>query len=282
VTTTLAALAVHPVKSTAVRGVQHAAVDTWGLRDDRRWMVVDATGECVTAREEPRLLRVVADTSRTDAAVTCDLRLRSPEGDELSVAAPSGEPVPVTVHGRGRGLTAVPAADEASAWLRACLGRDDVTLVHVCAPRALNPGAARPGEATAFADGYPVTVATLASLRRLDDWVTQTALERGEEPVSPLAMARFRPNLVVDGGLEPFEEDHWTAVRVGSVDFRVVKPVDRCVMTTIDPETAERGPEPIRTLARHRRWDGTTWFAVQLVPEVRGELRVGDEVVPSR
>ena len=71
-------------------------------------------------------------------------------------------------------------------------------------------------------------------------------------------------------------------MQVGAVTFRVVKPVDRCVLTTIDPTTLERGPEPIRTLARHRKWDGATWFAVQLVPEVRGVVGVGDEVTPDR
>ena len=71
-------------------------------------------------------------------------------------------------------------------------------------------------------------------------------------------------------------------MRVGPVEFRVVKPVDRCVLTTIEPSTLERGHEPIRTLAKHRKWDGATWFAVQLVPESRGVVRVGDEVMPDR
>ena len=100
--------------------------------------------------------------------------------------------------------------------------------------------------------------------------------------MSPLPVERFRPNLVVDGDLEPFEEDRWPRVHVGAVVFRVAKPVDRCVLTTIDPATLERGHEPIRTLAKHRKWDGATWFAVQLVPESVGEVRVGDEVTPDR
>ena len=186
----------------------------------------------------------------------------------------------MTVHGRG--LEAVAAPDEAAAWFGAVLGRDDLRLVHVHRPRPLSPTHARPGEATAFADAYPVTLASAASLRRLRDWVAETALERGEEPRSPLVVERFRPNLVVDGDLEPFEEDGWRRVRVGPVEFRVVKPVDRCVMTTIDPTTLERSHEPIRTLAKHRKWDGATWFAVQLVPESRGVVRVGDEVTPER
>ncbi len=182
----------------------------------------------------------------------------------------------------GRPLEGVAAAPETSAWFGTVLGRDDLRLVHVSSPRPLNPAYSRPGEATAFADAYPVTLASAASLRRLRDWVAETSLERGEQPATPLAVERFRPNLVVDGDLEPFEEDGWRRVQVGAVELRVVKPVDRCVMTTIDPTTMHRSHEPIRTLAKHRKWDGATWFAVQLVPESRGVVRVGDEVIPDR
>ncbi len=52
-------------------------------------------------------------------------------------------------------------------------------------------------------------------------------------------------------------------------------------MTTIDPVTIEGGKEPIRTLARHRRWDRKTWFGTRLVRTGGGDqLRVGDPVEP--
>lgn len=277
-TVRLERIALHPVKSTAVRPVRHAVVEPWGLRGDRRWMVVTPDDECLTAREDRGLFAVTADTPDTDAGLDAALRLRTPGLEDLAVEVPHGPARPVTVHGRG--LTARDADPAAHAWLREALQRDDVRLVHVAEPRPLSATHGRPGEATAFADAYPVTLASLASLRRLQDWVAETALERGEDP-TVLAVERFRPNLVVDGDLEPFAEDGWPAVTVGAVTFRVPKPVDRCVMTTVDPVTRERGHEPIRTLARHRRWEGTTWFAVQLVPEVSGDVRVGDEVRPA-
>lgn len=270
----------HPVKSTAVRPALHGDVEPWGLAGDRRWMVVDATGECVTAREEHRLLTVTADTAATDPGIATALRLTAPGVEPLAVDAPLGPVLPVTVHGRG--LEGVAATDDAGAWLGAVLGRDDVRLVHVHTPRPLSATHGRPGEATAFADAYPVTLASMASLHRLHSWVAETAHERNEPGGPPLAIERFRPNLVVDGDLNPFEEDGWRRVHVGPVVFRVVKPVDRCVMTTLEPTTLERGPEPIRTLAKHRKWDSATWFAVQLVPESRGVVRVGDEVMPDR
>lgn len=277
----LAGLAVHPVKSTAVRRVERAEVEPWGLVDDRRWMVVDATGECLTGREERRLLGITASTPTTDPGQTAALRLDAPGLTPLEVAVPQGDPVEVTVHGRP--LTGIAVGDGATTWLREAVGHDGLRLVHVHRPRPLNPAHSSPGDATAFADAYPVTLASAVSLRRLADWVGETALERGEEP-AVMPMARFRPNLVVDGDLEPFEEDRWTAVTVGDSRFRVVKAVDRCVMTTVDPTTLEKGHEPIRTLARHRKRDGVTWFAVHLVPDV-GDVRevvaVGAAVRPE-
>ena len=231
-------------------------------------MVVDADGECVTAREERALLAITADTPATDPALSAALRLRARDHETIELDVPEGLPRPVTVHRRS--LEAVDGPAWASAWMQSVLRRSDLTLVHVHRARALNPAHSSPGDATAFADAYPVTLASAASLERLRGWVTETALERGEEPGLPLAVERFRPNLVVEGDLEPFEEDRWTSVKVGPVTFRVVKPVDRCVLTTVDPATLDRGPEPIRTLARHRKWDGATWFAVQLVPDVAG------------
>ena len=100
-----------------------------------------------------------------------------------------------------------------------------------------------------------------------------------------LDVVRFRPNVVVDGDpSSPFAEDSWPFVHLGDVRFRVNGVCDRCVMTTIDPETLVRGKEPIRTLARHRRWDGKAWFGVWLVPDLASApspavIRVGDAVV---
>jgi uncharacterized protein YcbX len=302
VTLRLSSIRVHPVKSTAIRPLQRALVEPWGLRGDRRWMVLTPDGEALTAREDPGLFRIVADTQDTavapglgalgpppaepqptggtvDAVPDGGLRLRHPDLSDLLVQEPHGIPRRVSVHGRPLMGTEAP---EAAEWLREALARPDVALVHVASPRGLNPQYARAAESTAFADGYPVTLASLASLRRLQDWMADTALQRGEEAAAPMTLDRFRPNLVVDGDLEPFAEDHWRRVSVGDVTFRVVKRVDRCVMTTIDPQDLHRGPEPIRTLARHRRSEGKTWFAMQLVPETTGQLGCGDAVRPRQ
>ncbi|NUW45883.1 MOSC domain-containing protein [Nonomuraea rhodomycinica] len=92
-----------------------------------------------------------------------------------------------------------------------------------------------------------------------------------------LSRVRFRPSVIIEGA-EAFAEDRWSEVRIGTVPFRVSELCDRCAVTTIDPETQVKGKEPLRTLARHRKWDGKTWFGIRLVPLELGRIRVGDPV----
>lgn len=277
----LTGIHVHPVKSTAIRPLVEAHLDRPGLRDDRTWMVVDGDGVLVSARECHGLFRVVSDTAATDPTVTAFLRLRADGHPTLQLDRPAGARVDVRLHRHA--LHGVLAGAEADDWLRRVVGRDDLRLVWCDDPtrRPLNPAYSSPGDHTAFADGYPVTVASEASLARLNDWILETAAERGEEPADPLPMTRFRPSLVVDGDA-PFAEDEWSALEIGTgpdaVRLRVAKPTDRCVMTTIDPATLATGPEPIRTLARHRRPVDVTLFAVSMVPGRTGRVRLGDPV----
>jgi uncharacterized protein YcbX len=274
----LVQLNVHPLKSGAIRPVRSTTVLPRGLADDRSWMLVDGDGRLVSAREVHRLFHVVADTPSTDPSVTAALRLRAPGHADLLVDVPGA--APVDVHLFSLDLQARPAGADADAWLRSVLGRDDLRLVWCHEPerRTLQPGFSQPGDHAAFPDSFPVTIASLASMHRLNDWIVERALELGEEPPEPLPVERFRANLVVDGD-EPFAEDAWTRVVVGDVGFRIGKPVGRCVMATLDPRTLTTAKEPTRTLARHRRFDaGKVFFAVHLVPETTGRISVGDEV----
>lgn len=48
------------VKSGAGVDLDASDVEPCGLHGDRRWMVIDADGVCVTARERPRMVRIRA------------------------------------------------------------------------------------------------------------------------------------------------------------------------------------------------------------------------------
>lgn len=277
-TAILSGLAVHPLKSGAVRPVERAEVGPAGLATDRSWMVVDAEGVLVSARDQHNLLRVVADTAATAPEVAHGLRLRAAGLDDLQVAEPhGGTPVDVQVHSSQ--LTGVLAAETAHRWLQQALGRPDVRLVWCADPtsRRLPADYARPGEHTAFADSFPITIATESSLARLNDWIAQDAVERGESPDTALPLTRFRANLTV-AGTDPFTEDAWRYLEIGEVRLRVVKKVSRCVLTTVNSEDLTRSAEPIRTLARYRRFEGKTCFAVHAIAEKSGSVAVGSEI----
>ncbi len=275
--TVVTGLGIHPVKSTAIRPVDRATVLPWGLDGDRRWMVVDADFTLVSARELRTLFTVVADTAATRPGLTAPLRLSSPGLAPIEVDEPDSDLVGVRLHRNE--LQGRPADPAASAWMREATGRDDLTLIWCDDPsrRVLNPAHSQPGDHTGFADGYPVTLASLDSLAQLNDWMVSDALERGEEPPEPLPVQRFRPNVTVSGN-GAFTEDDWDGVRIGEVAFRKAKRVDRCVMTTISAEDLTSTKEPIRTLARHRLADQLTWFAIHLIPTSTGEIRLGDPV----
>jgi uncharacterized protein YcbX len=232
-------------------------------------MLVDDYGMVITAREHPRLLLV--EPRLRDGG---GLAFTSPDAPDLAVEPPGPDSlVPVRVWHSG--LVAAAASAQAHAWFSKIIGTP-ARLVHLDDPtrRRPNPRFADVTDYVSFADGYPLLLTSVASLDALNDLV---AIGPGADE-GPLAMTRFRPNVVV-GGAVAWAEDGWRRIRVGDAVFRAVKGCDRCVMTMIDPKTAQKTKEPIATLAKYRRWDGETWFGMNLIPDTPGvEIAVGDEI----
>lgn len=266
-------LSVYPVKSTGPVAVRETVAHPWGLHDDRRWMVVDGAGTTVTARTHRRLLHVTAEP-RPDGA----LELTAPGAEPLLVTPQRGSAtLPVTMSRIDR---AVSAGDDADRWLSRHLG-EPVRLVWLDDPSRRTVGEVHggaPGDPVSFADTGPIHLTTTASLARLNEWLRESAQERGELLPEPLPMGRFRPNVVVDGSPAPFAEDEWKRVRVGDVEMRFAEHCDRCVLPTIDPVTLAGSKEPTRTLALRRQWDHEVFFGIRLIPLTTGVVRVGDEV----
>lgn len=261
----------YPVKSCRGERLAEARVEPWGLAGDRRWMIVDGAGDPVTAREHPRLVLVTPSLNGGD-----HLTLSGPGLSDLTVPVPAGgDLVPVTVWGTG--LLATPADDKAGAWLAGIIG-EPVRLVYLDDPtrRVTNPAYSQAGDRVSFADGYPLLLASEESLDALNGWIA----EGTKAAEGPVPMRRFRPNVVVSGA-PAWAEDGWRRLRIGPVTFRSVKGCNRCVLTTIDPDTAVKGHEPLFALARHRRWDGKVWFGVNLIPDQPvpdATIRPGDPI----
>lgn len=254
----LAELRVHPLKSAGALTVDRVEVDAFGPRNDRRWMAVGPDDLFLSQRRTAALARVGS-------------RL---EGDALTLHAAGLPTVRVPIGRAPRRVRvwkdtvdALDCGDEAAEWLTAALG-EHARLVHIPddAVRPLPPEYGLPGDRVAFSDAFPFLLLSRGSLDDLN--------ARME---TPLPVERFRPNLVIDGA-EPYAEDRWRRIRVGDIVMDVVKPCARCLVTTTDQGTGERGKEPLRTLAGYRRRDGHVWFAQNAIHRERGTLRVGDEV----
>jgi len=270
---TLAALFVHPIKSCAGIALSEVLLVETGLDLDRAWMVVDEHGDMLTQRQWPRLALVQPAF----------------KGQEVVLRAPGM----LALHVR---LDAVEAATRVRVWDDVVKGYDMGALAAQWFSDFIGGGARlrlvrfdpeqqRLSDAqwtgglaaeNAFSDGFPLLVIGSASLEDLN----QRLAARG---VAPVAMQRFRPNLVLDG-LQPFDEDHIDEITFdtpqGPVRLRLVKPCTRCSIPNVDPATADTGSEPGATLAGYRadpRMQGGITFGVNavVVEGVERMLRVG-------
>ena len=261
---TLSEIHRYPIKSIAADSLQSAVVEARGLRGDRRWMVVDAGGRVLTGRELGALTQISAHIDGDGDALT----LAAPGRNMLSTQADIGRPrVHVTVWKNE--VEAVPANPAADAWISDYLGQPArLVFMDEDARRPVDPDHSCPGDEVSFADGYPLLLISQAALDALNARLTK-----------PVSMQRFRPNLVV-AGTRPHAEDEWRRVRIGAVEFDVVKPCVRCVFTIVDPDSGRRDPngEPLRTLVGYRRTPSGVTFGQNLIPRGVGSIRIGDAV----
>ncbi|MEV1023359.1 MOSC N-terminal beta barrel domain-containing protein [Streptomyces sp. NPDC050264] len=265
----LSSIHVHPLKAVRGHAPREAVVEPWGLAGDRRWVLVDSANKIVTQRPHPRLALAAAEQLPGGG-----VRVSAPGMDPLTVEVPEPRAT-TTIEVWKDKVEAVLADPAAHAWWSAYL-ESDIRVLYLDDPatrRPIDPEYAEPGETVSFADGYPLLVTTLSSLDALNSLIAQG--DHADE--GPLPMDRFRPSVVVSG-TAPWAEDDWSRIAIGEVTFRVAKKCGRCVVTTTNQETAERGKEPLRTLARHRRFGDQLCFGTNLVPESHGSVRVGDPV----
>jgi uncharacterized protein YcbX len=257
---TVTSLFVYPIKAMRGTSLDAATVTRRGFVDDRRFMLVDADGRFISQREHPRLALV--DVNGTKAAFIA----RAPGMRELEIPRePRGARRAVRIWKDT--CEGISAGDEAARYFSDYLGAPcDLVFMPESTERAVDPKYGREGDIVSFADGYPVLLVSTASL---DDLNSRLDV--------PVPMNRFRPNIVVSG-TAAFEEDAWPALTIGHVAFRAPKPCARCTVPTVDQTTGERGKEPLATLASFRKRGNDVLFAMNLVPDSLGVVRVGDGV----
>lgn len=254
------ALNMYPVKSMRGIAVTQAQLGMAGFVGDREWLVADAQGQFITARECERMLLWQPELTATG------VRLWAPNGASLHVhRADYQAPAAVTVWKDHFEAYSGPA--EADAWLSAQLGLPcRLFFVGQQPQRSL---AANGGAALSFADGAPYLITTLASLAALNSLLD-----------APIGMQRFRANIVVDGQ-NAYAEDGWGNITVGGLGMTGFKPCGRCKIVNLDPDTALLSPakEPLKTLAKTHQLAQGACFGMNFYARETGTIRLGDAVV---
>ncbi|MBC6988459.1 MOSC domain-containing protein [Hymenobacter sp. BT491] len=260
----LSDLYLYPVKSLGGIRVTEATVEARGLRHDRRWLIVDERNQFMTQRQTAEMALLHVSPAYNGFLLTHRTR---PELLPLYVpfeATPERTLFVTIWDDMVFAWRGTPAADE---WLSEALGRP-CKLVYMSdmVRRDVEPEFNPEGQLVSFADGYPFLLIGQASLDELNSRLSET-----------VPMNRFRPNLVFTGGTA-FEEDDWDRFTIEGLPFRAVRGCGRCVVTTINQQTATKTPEPLRTLATYRTTGNKVIFGQNVTGPGYGTLRVGTSV----
>ncbi|WP_305981689.1 MOSC domain-containing protein [Roseivirga thermotolerans] len=252
---------IYPIKSLGGIELTGSPVERRGLKYDRRWMLVDENGRFVSQREHQQL--ALLQPRIENHSMVIEDRSGKLQPLSIDLEAPIADPIEVTVWDDS--CQALPSPEPINQWFSSVLGF--ATRLVYMPESSLRIADQRYAPATddhvSFADGYPILIIGQASLNLLNQ-------KLGYE----LPMNRFRPNLVLEG-LAPHEEDTLAEIMINRLTYRGVKPCARCVMTTIDQNTGEKGAEPLRTLAGYRKSGNKILFGENFIPEHSGEVSVG-------
>lgn len=257
-------LYIYPIKSLAGIAVNKARITEKGFEHDRRWLLVDKDNRFLTQREYPQMALLQQSIETNNLIITHKI---NKQAIKIPInTAMSANRVTVTIWDDT--CIAEFVSDEADRWFTEMLGLK-CRLVYMPddTKRIVDQRYAPENSITSFSDAYPFLIIGQASLDDLNSRLVES-----------LPMNRFRPNIVFTGG-EPFEEDQYGHFTIGGINFYGVKLCARCIVTTIDQETAKKGKEPLKTLTSYRFKNNKILFGQNLIHEGLGEVAIGDEII---
>jgi uncharacterized protein YcbX len=258
---TISELYIYPIKSLGGISLTQAEVTDRGFKYDRRWMLVDEQSRFLTQREHPQmaLLKVAIKsdgllvTHQTKGSVTIPFEQYNQTKQEVVIWDDT--------------CPAVYVSNELDAWFSDALGiKCRLIYMPDDTRRQVDQRYAPEGMITSFADAYPFLLIGQTSLDDLNNRLAE-----------PLPINRFRPNIVFTGG-EPFEEDLMNHMHLAGINFYGAKLCARCVLTTINQQTAVKAKEPLKTLATYRLRDKKILFGQNLIHQGTGILSIGDTI----
>lgn len=270
----------YPVKSccgiTTTTGLK---VGRMGFEYDREWVVVEEPKAQEEDEEEKPAMFVAQRSSdglgigiRSMCLVTPQIHqgllvLNAPKMRQLILPAHGIPRKPMPVQIWKTQTTGIDQGEEAAAWLTTYLSRERPGKYRLVRMSDQGDRKTKQGdEYVGFADAFQHLILSQESLDDLNGRMSRN-----------LPMDRFRPNIVLQG-CEPYQEDMMNVIQINGVTFVGHKLCVRCAITTTDQLTAERGKEPLSTLARyrHRKDLGGVVFGRNYNARNAGIISIGD------
>jgi hypothetical protein len=253
---------IYPIKSLGGIRLKSAKVLEKGLQHDRRWMLIDESATFMTQRIHTQMALFKVEANEDTLKITFENDTVFLPFSYLAIQTP----IQATVWDDT--VTVFEVSLSLSEWFSSKL---NIKCKLVSFPeensRPVEAAYKINNEQVSLADGYPFLIIGQASLDDLNKRLKE-----------PLPINRFRPNFVFVGG-EPYEEDEWRNFKIGKNSFAGVKPCARCVLTTVNQETATKGIEPLATLATYRKRGNKIYFGQNVLAIDHYEIYEGDEIV---
>ena len=251
---------IYPIKSLPGIKIHQSKVFDKGFQYDRRWMLIDRSRHFISQRTHPKLALLHLEIISNQLIISQGTTTHA-----IPMVPPSpGSPILVKIWDDE--VKAHAFDQTADDWFSSFL-QEPCKLVFFPEEnsRPADP-AFGPNHEVSFADAFPYLLVMQSSLDDLN--------ARLKNPVS---VKRFRPNIVIQGGI-PLEEDRYETIKIGKVRFKAVKPCSRCQVPSINPQTGILEKEPLKTLSLYRKKNRQIYFGMNLVALDPGEIKTGDEV----
>ncbi|KAF1979566.1 hypothetical protein BU23DRAFT_522907 [Bimuria novae-zelandiae CBS 107.79] len=301
---------VYPIKSLRPVKLDSAIATKYGFQHDRTFMLLQATPDGyknMAISRYPEMTQFLTSIHPSKAGkdiVKIDFIAFGNQEKAKSTHIPLSpntddlESFNVDMHGSPTAAFKMP--DEHNAWFSSCFGYD-VLLIYLGPHKRkvlwkdmiqtesasllariplLSSAVPKTPEIT-FADCAPYLVVSSTSL---DDVSSRLG------PDEPMDVTKFRPNIVLSGAEDAWEEDFWAKLRLGNIELVMKHNCVRCASLNVDYATGKPGTgasgQVLKKLQKDRRVDsGTKWSPVfgryAFWGPKGGEcvLKVGDEAI---
>ncbi|MBS1506154.1 MAG: MOSC domain-containing protein [Bacteroidetes bacterium] len=256
---------IYPIKSLGGIRLRSAQVFEKGLKNDRRWMLIDRDNNFLTQRVHHSM--ALFTWSETNGQWSIHFKSDSIAFPFLTSGKQTTTHPLVKAKIWDDEVEVFEVSKEYSQWFSEKLNIDcrlvsfpEENLRPVDANYQINR------ENVSLADAYPFLIIGEESLADLNHRLNE-----------PVPMNRFRPNFVFSGG-DAYAEDHWKNFSIGKNKFAAVKRCARCVLTTVNQNTGEKGVEPLATLAGYRKENNKVFFGQNVLAINHTEIHEGDEI----